>query len=37
MGDFFSAAFPWGALGIAVAVILTYMNSNNKLRIRKSR
>ncbi len=29
MSDFVSAAFPWVALGIAVAIILTYMNYNN--------
>ena len=35
MSDFVSAAFPWVALGIAVAVILTYMNSNNKTKNKK--
>ena len=35
MGDFFSAAFPWVALGIAVAVIITYMISNNKNKDKK--
>lgn len=30
MRDFFNAAFPWIAGGIAVAVILTYGNSKKK-------
>jgi hypothetical protein len=30
MGDFFNAAFPWIAMGFAVAIILTYINSKKK-------
>lgn len=30
MGDFFSAAFPWVALGFAIAITLTYMDSKTK-------
>ena len=30
MADFASTAFPWIALGIAVAIILSYMNSKEK-------
>lgn len=30
--DFASAAFPWVAMGIAIAVILTHLNSKQKLK-----
>ena len=35
MSDFVAAAFPWVAFGIAIAVILTYMNSKNKTKEHK--
>lgn len=37
MGDFLNAVFPWVALGIAVAIILTYMNSKRKKQEDKKR
>ncbi len=30
MIEFFNAAFPWVAFGLAIAVVLTYKNSKNK-------
>lgn len=35
MRDFIGAAFPWGVFGIAMAVILTYINSKNKAKEEK--
>jgi lipoprotein signal peptidase len=37
MGDFFNAAFPWIAIGVAVAIILTYMDSKKKKHEDKKR
>ncbi len=31
MGDFFNAAFPWIAMGLAIAIIATYSNSKEKM------
>jgi hypothetical protein len=30
MADFFNAAFPWIAMGIAFALVTVYMDSKNK-------
>lgn len=30
MGDFFNGAFPWIAMGLAFAIIITYLNSKKK-------
>jgi hypothetical protein len=30
MGDFFNAAFPWIAMGVSIAIIITYINSKKK-------
>ncbi len=35
MSDFVNAAFPWVAMGLAVAVIITYMNSRNQTKNKK--
>ena len=35
MADFASAAFPWVAMGLAVAVVLTYRNSKEKMQEKK--
>lgn len=35
MSDFVDAALSWIALGIAVAVFITYMNSTNKTKNKK--
>jgi hypothetical protein len=35
MADFVNAAFPWIAMGFAVAIVLTYRNSKEKMQDNK--
>ncbi|MDP4182000.1 MAG: hypothetical protein Q8942_13030 [Bacillota bacterium] len=35
MVDFLQAAFPWIAMGIAIAIAITYMSSKQKRQVSK--
>ncbi len=30
MAEFFSAAFPWIGMGLALAIVITYLDARNK-------